>query len=471
MAKAAKKKEVSVNGSKVKKAPARKKATATLENKKEVEKEAKVTSPKPVEEPVKAEPAKAPAKPSKKSEPKAAKATKAKTTKTAKKTSKSEVKEEKVEKVEVKAEPKAEVKVEPKVEAKAEKVEVKAEPKVEAKAEKAEVKAEPKVEAKPAKKPAKKAPAKKTTKKAEAKKEEKPAKKTTKKTTAKKTTKKAEPKKDLQAEKIQQYYSFSVDTCIDMARAMGIEKGYDDYANLLMTEADEAKIAEQVIAEANIAKDAFTFEKDGYDLDLIPVLVKRIAETVDFKASDFANMKDTVAAAEKLEITEDAQANNEAYNTLMDVVRKVLMLAQRKNIHEVADMEAMLNVEVEPLVVKYMDVAYNVLKDWQYKDVKYYEGFIYSVLSQFETLHQNLGNKAMMDVADLYIIHGDYSLGDANYYYIIRENSLKDLIYYRFAHVYEDIDRDKARAIAGESRQYVDERFDYYEAIKNILEN
>ena len=446
MAKAAKKKEVSVNGSKVKKAPARKKATATLENKKEVEKEVKVTSPKPVEEPVKAEPAKAPAKPSKKSEPKAAKATKAKTTKTAKKTSKSEVKEEKVEKVEVKAEPKAEVKVEPKVEAKAEKVEVKAEPKVEAKAEKAEVKAEPKVEAKPAKKPAKKAP-------------------------AKKTTKKAEPKKDLQAEKIQQYYSFSVDTCIDMARAMGIEKGYDDYANLLMTEADEAKIAEQVIAEANIAKDAFIFEKDGYDLDLIPVLVKRIAETVDFKASDFANMKDTVAAAEKLEITEDAQANNEAYNTLMDVVRKVLMLAQRKNIHEVADMEAMLNVEVEPLVVKYMDVAYNVLKDWQYKDVKYYEGFIYSVLSQFETLHQNLGNKAMMDVADLYIIHGDYSLGDANYYYIIRENSLKDLIYYRFAHVYEDIDRDKARAIAGESRQYVDERFDYYEAIKNILEN
>ena len=425
MAKAAKKKEVTLNESKAKKATARKKTVKVLENKKEVKKELKVVDQKPVEKLEKAEEkVTATAEPSKKSEPKVTKTTKAKTTKSAKKTSKKEVKAEAI--VEAKPEEKEE-----------EKKEVKKEVKKETKA----------ATKKTVKKEVKKSPAKK------------------------KTVKKAEPKKDLEAEKLVQYNTFSIETCIDMAKAMGIQKGYDDYANYLMEEVDEAKIVQKVIEEAHVDPTAFTYEKDGYDLDLIAVLVKRIAETVTFKASDFANMKSIVESAETLELSEDEIVNNETYEKLMDVVRKVLMVAQRKNIYEVEAMNDFVGSDIEPLVVKFMDVAYEVLKDWQYKDVKYYEGFIYSVLSQFEALHQSLGNRAMMDVADLYIIHGDYNLGDANYYYIIRENSIKDLIYYRFAHVYEAIDRDKARAIAGESRQYVDDRFDYYEAIKNILEN
>ena len=348
-----------------------------------------------------------------------------------------------------------------------------------------------------AKKAAKKTTtAKKTTKKATtAKKTTKKA--TTKATTAKKATKKAsatkkttttkkattskkveekpvEVKKDEKAllkEKIDQYYSFSIDTCIDMARAMGINKGYEDYEDYLLEEADETKIAESVIKEANIKTDAFTFEKDGYDLDLIPILISRIAETVDMKASDFADLEKVVTDTEKLELTEDDQENNDTYNKLFDVVRKVLMISQRKHIYKLEELHDLLNIDFKPLIEKYMDVAYVILKNWQYGDVKYYEGFIYGVLSQFEELHQSLGNRAMMDVADLYIVHGDYGLGDANYNYIIRENEIKDLIYYRFAHIYEDIDRDKARAIAGESKQFVDSRFDYYEKIQKILEN
>ena len=77
----------------------------------------------------------------------------------------------------------------------------------------------------------------------------------------------------------------------------------------------------------------------------------------------------------------------------------------------------------------------------------------------------------MMDVADLLIVHGDYGLGDANYRYIIRENALKDMIYFRFANIYRDIDRDKAREIANEALQWVDGRYDYYPAIIDILEN
>ena len=78
----------------------------------------------------------------------------------------------------------------------------------------------------------------------------------------------------------------------------------------------------------------------------------------------------------------------------------------------------------------------------------------------------------MMDVADLYIEHGDYGLGDANYEYILRENQIKDYIYLRFAKIYYDsVDREKAKSIAYSALQYVDERYTYYPDIIAILEN
>jgi len=93
------------------------------------------------------------------------------------------------------------------------------------------------------------------------------------------------------------------------------------------------------------------------------------------------------------------------------------------------------------------------------------------VLSHFTDLHDKYANRAMMDVADLYIEHGDYGLGDANYGYIIRENQIKDYIYYRYANVYVDIDREKARSIAQSALQYVDSRYTYYPNIMSILED
>ena len=77
----------------------------------------------------------------------------------------------------------------------------------------------------------------------------------------------------------------------------------------------------------------------------------------------------------------------------------------------------------------------------------------------------------MMDIADLYIEHGDYGLGDANYGYILRENEIKDMIYYRYANAYRDIDREKSRAICNEALQYVDDRYTYYPQIIELLEN
>lgn len=308
---------------------------------------------------------------------------------------------------------------------------------------------------------AKKAPAKKTTTK----------KTTTKKTTAAKTTKKSTTKKTDTKQKMEQYNQFSLDTCIDMAKAMGIDMGYDQYAQLLMDQSDTKEIVKTILEQYPIKADAFSYEEDGYDLDLLEVLVTKVAQTVTIKASDYAAMGKEIEAHEAYVISEESLDNNDEYNADFDLVRRLLMIAQRKDIHTMSDLQTIVTADATKLIKKFMDVAYAVLKNWQYDDVKYYENFIYAVLSQFNDLYQAYENKAMMDVADLYIEHGDYGLGDANYAYILRENQIKDYIYYRYAKAYEHIDYEKSRAIANEALQFVDDRYTYYPNIRQLLEN
>ena len=308
---------------------------------------------------------------------------------------------------------------------------------------------------------AKKAPAKKTTTK----------KTTTKKTTAAKTAKKSTTKKTDTKQKMEQYNQFSLDTCIDMAKAMGIDMGYDQYAQLLMDQFDTKEIVKTILEQYPIKADAFSYEEDGYDLDLLEVLVTKVAQTVTIKASDYAAMGKEIEAHEAYVISEESLDNNDEYNADFDLVRRLLMIAQRKDIHTMSDLQTIVTADATKLIEKFMDVAYAVLKNWQYDDVKYYENFIYAVLSQFNDLYQAYENKAMMDVADLYIEHGDYGLGDANYAYILRENQIKDYIYYRYAKAYEHIDYEKSRAIANEALQFVDDRYTYYPNIRQLLEN
>lgn len=336
----------------------------------------------------------------------------------------------------------------------------KAEP---AKKEAAAKKAEEVKKAAPAKKTAsKKAAPKKTATKAKA-------------ASKKAAVKKASPAKKPSAsktkkEKLEQYNNFAIDTCLEMAKAMGVAMDYDAYAAMLLDSDNIKQMAKDVLAKYNVDAKAFSFEKDGYDTDLIEVIFNRISETVDIKASDFKDIAKDIKTHAQYEIQDDATANNEEYQKDFDLVREVLMIGQRKNIHSTEDMKAFVKEDPTDLIGKFMDLALQVLPLFEYDDVKYYENFIYAVLSQFDNLHQKWGTRALMDVADLYIKHGDYGLGDANYNYVLRENEIKDMIYYRFANVYVGIDLDKAKAIANSSFQYVDDRYDYYPKIIEILE-
>ena len=358
-------------------------------------------------------------------------------------------------------EKKVEVKKAPAKKTAAKKVEEKPaeEKKVEVKKAPAKKTAAKKAEEKPAEE--KKAPAKKTaTKKA-------PAKKTAaKKTTVKKTTtKKATTKKMTKEE---QYAKLSVDTCFDLAKAMSMDVTRDSIIQQLVLNPDVKSVAQDLVNKYQL-KGKFKFEEDGYDEDLVEVLVSKVYATADIKPQKAEDLQADVDHALNYKYT-DVVADGEEYKSQFDTMRKVLMIAQHKDIHDSKKLDEEIGIDVEKFVEEFMDLAYSVLKTWKYEDVDYYEHFIYAVLSQLEDLHNTYRNRIMMDVADLYILHGDYGLGDADYGYILRENQIKDYIYYRYASIYEGVDKDKAKQIANQALQFVDDRFTYYPNIIAVLE-
>ena len=452
------------------------KTTKKVTNKKVVDKKEEVKAVKPVEEKkVETKPVaekKAPAKkvvsekkaPAKKEETKPTEEKKAPAKKVAAE-KKASTKKEETKPTEKKA-PAKKVVAEKKAPAKKEEAKPAEKKKVTAKKATAEKKAPAKKEeAKPAeekkatvekKTPAKKAAAKpSTTKKA-----------STKKTTTKKTTtKKATTKKMTKEE---QYAKLSLDTCLDLAKAMSMDVTRDSIIQQLILNPDVKSVSENLVNKYQLTG-KFNFEEDGYDEGLVEVLVSKVFETADIKPQKPEDLQADVTHALNYKFT-DVVADGEEYKDQFDTMRKVLMIAQHKDIHDSKKLEEEVGVDVEKFVEEFMDLAYSVLKTWKYEDVDYYEHFIFAVLSQLEDLHNKYSNRIMMDVADLYILHGDYGLGDADYAYILRENQIKDYIYYRYASIYEGVDKDKAKQIANQALQFVDDRFTYYPNIIAVLE-
>ena len=427
------------------------KTTKKVTNKKVVDKKEEVKAVKPVEE--------------KKVETKPVAEKKAPAKKVASE-KKTPAKKEEAKPAEEKKAPAKKVAAEKKAPAKKEEAKLAEKKKVTAKKATAEKKAPAKKEeAKPAeekkataekKTPAKKVAAKpSTTKKA-----------STKKTTTKKTTtKKATTKKMTKEE---QYAKLSLDTCLDLAKAMSMDVTRDSIIQQLILNPDVKSVSENLVNKYQLTG-KFNFEEDGYDEGLVEVLVSKVFETADIKPQKPEDLQADVTHALNYKFT-DVVADGEEYKDQFDTMRKVLMIAQHKDIHDSKKLEEEVGVDVEKFVEEFMDLAYSVLKTWKYEDVDYYEHFIFAVLSQLEDLHNKYSNRIMMDVADLYILHGDYGLGDADYAYILRENQIKDYIYYRYASIYEGVDKDKAKQIANQALQFVDDRFTYYPNIIAVLE-
>ena len=427
------------------------KTTKKVTNKKVVDKKEEVKAVKPVEE--------------KKVETKPVAEKKAPAKKVASE-KKTPAKKEEAKPAEEKKAPAKKVAAEKKAPAKKEEAKLAEKKKVTAKKTTAEKKAPAKKEeAKPAEEKKatveKKTPAKKAAAKPSATKKASTKKTTTKKTTTKKATTKKMTKEE-------QYAKLSLDTCLDLAKAMSMDVTRDSIIQQLILNPDVKSVSENLVNKYQLTG-KFNFEEDGYDEGLVEVLVSKVFETADIKPQKPEDLQADVTHALNYKFT-DVVADGEEYKDQFDTMRKVLMIAQHKDIHDSKKLEEEVGVDVEKFVEEFMDLAYSVLKTWKYEDVDYYEHFIFAVLSQLEDLHNKYSNRIMMDVADLYILHGDYGLGDADYAYILRENQIKDYIYYRYASIYEGVDKDKAKQIANQALQFVDDRFTYYPNIIAVLE-
>lgn len=328
---------------------------------------------------------------------------------------------------------------------------------------------------KAAEKPVKKAAVKKAaTKKVSESKEESTSVETASKTSKKvveKPVKKAVSKKKADQAKLDHYQTLPLEECIRLMQTMQVHYNYDDYYKLLLDEADLAKLEKDIIAGNKIKEQKYSFEEVGCDEDLVMVTLNKVGDTMDIKAADYKEMKKQIGAALKFKMSDDAESNAAEYLDEFKLCEKILMIGQRKQLYQAADITELLGADVNAYFQHFFDFAYALLPSWQYNDVKFYEDFAYAVLSQFTDLYNSDQLRIQIDVADLYILHGDFQHGDELYGYILRDNQIKDFIYYRYASVYKDIDYNKAKSIAYSSLQYVDDRYTYYPNIMEIINN
>ncbi|MDE5757214.1 MAG: hypothetical protein K2H85_01240, partial [Allobaculum sp.] len=254
------------------------------------------------------------------------------------------------------------------------------------------------------------------------------------------------------------YDTLDDQTLIDMINALGVHIDYDTLKSDLEKSPDVDSQVDKYLKQVTKDGQDYTFEKDGFDTKVIPYLCNKVAATLPSKTVDNISLAKKIENDVNRMLINDSANDTAIYNDLFDDMRKILVYAQQNQLHSLEEIEHDIPADLNNLVDRFMTVAYTILPGWQYNDVKYYEGFLYSVMAQFDDL-ASWQNRALMDIADLYIKHGDYKRGDDGYGYVLRENQLKDQIYYRFAKVYEPFDLQRAKGIAQDALRIVDGRY------------
>lgn len=296
----------------------------------------------------------------------------------------------------------------------------------------------------------------------------------TAKAPAKKITS-VEPKRLTDQKKVQssvkkdRYADIELSVCMEYLKKMHIEESVDDLASMLLTQDAEA-VKNALIKTYGIKKTTFTIKKDGFNSQVIDAVLKKIRDKQPAEVSNYEALRADIQTVRKCSLTADDGKNAELYHQMFHCMEQLLMLGQKSDIHEFSWVEKTLQLqELDMFITQFMQTAKQVLVTFLYRDVEYYESFMYAFCSQYDDVYWKIEQELQMDVADLYIQHQDYQRGDVNYGYLLRENGIRDKIYSRFVHIYENIDRDKAKGLAYEASRYTSENSPYYEYNQKIL--
>ncbi|MGN1275751.1 MAG: hypothetical protein ACI4UK_01995 [Floccifex sp.] len=243
------------------------------------------------------------------------------------------------------------------------------------------------------------------------------------------------------SEKLNQYHKISIHTCIRCAQTMGVPYDYGQYMALLIQSNPEQIVLK---LKKDYALDTFSFEEDGYDLDIISVILNRIQNSMQAEFSFVSSQ-----------------------HNIKEVIEEMLKVSKRLNIQTIEEINRNFKVNLMSLTQQYMKQAHTWIQSIE--DVKDYEKTLFSLLSQFKELYNEFEMDAILDVADFYILQNENKTGDCYYSYVIRDSQNKDKIYYRWVCIYRKNDMDTSRMIAKKALRFVSNESKYYSKLLDIL--
>lgn len=145
--------------------------------------------------------------------------------------------------------------------------------------------------------------------------------------------------------KEEQYAKLSLDTCLDLAKAMSMNVTRDSIIQQLILNPDVKSVSKDLVNKYQLTG-KFNFEEDGYDEGLVEVLVSKVYETADIKPEKAEDLQADVDHALNYKFT-DVVADGEEYKAQFDTMRKVLMIAQHKDIHDSKKLDEEIGIDVE----------------------------------------------------------------------------------------------------------------------------
>lgn len=265
------------------------------------------------------------------------------------------------------------------------------------------------------------------------------------------------------------YAQLTVSECMAYVKKMGIKESVEDLAAMLFKQ-EASAVKEELLKSYGIKKTSFTIKKDGLNAQVIDAVLNKITEAQTAAVSEYDALRAEVQAVKALSLCEDDSKNAELYHRAFSVMEQLLMIGQKSDIHELTLVEKDIQIpDLAAFVTQFMQIANTVLIKFLYRDVEYYEAFMYEFCSQYDDIYWKIEQELQMDIADLYIRHQDYQRGDVNYGYLLRENGIRDKVYARFVGVYEDIDLNKAKGLAYEATRYTGEDSPHYAYLHKIL--
>lgn len=315
--------------------------------------------------------------------------------------------------------------------------------------------------------------AKKEVKKTVKKEEKAEAKKEVKKT-AKKAVKKEEKAVDKNALSKEEkadlksfYENITADDCLNiMYNTLKVTYTRDDYVKLLLEEKDKDKLAESIIKEYNVEALNLNYRDYGYDLNIVRIALDKLESIIPVKVNDLESMKKDME-----EIVYKEEYNWEGYHSAFRMLEKLLVIGQRMDIHDSKEIEEKTGAEIVPFMSYFFNAAAYILPQCNFTDVEFLEDFGCEFLAQFDDLYEIFEEEFQICIAQLYIKHDHTKRGDEDFEYLLRENKIKDYIFFRYVEAYVGKDLDKAKAIGYRALNYIDDRYVYYQNIKNVLEH